>query len=493
MLRTTKGSSNGNKSDKSEQNTKTRRTRSQGAMSPGKQLLSNFEKVNKAGKNKKEVAKIKGGVRGNKAVKKMHLNNSAQIISKTKANGAHRSSSNVNKKTRSVRKVQKPLRFRESDNFSESEDEFSKFDQVFNASSVEDDVLLDVSASEDNFHDDEDMEMEPTLTQEFAGQSSPAISSTQRIMDMRNDPVFKEMLNQAVAEQMKLVRQKEGSEQKPKTSNVSNAETNMNLHDKDKHDKGVSNRQNVKSPSDMTIYAPGLHLANKMSKNSPHKSVNEMTINQISDFVERIRIDTQHNDSLNDRLDDEPGSSKGGRDIQRTNVMSSQDQVQAIADKMIIDAEQYRASIDKPAGRSNCEIDKFAEGDNQFFHITCHVDSVLKCKIEHGNFVELEKLLPKDRTKKIVDDHCMELVNRDGATFFIPASDKDNKITNVRKWEQAFRVYAAIYSRANPHRSAEIWQYVYTINLAATSFIWDNVPAYDYTFRQLMAKYPSRS
>ena len=40
-------------------------------------------------------------------------------------------------------------------------------------------------------------------------------------------------------------------------------------------------------------------------------------------------------------------------------------------------------------------------------------------------------------------------------------------------------MYAAIYSEANPHRAAEIWQYMHVINTAAAAFIWDNVPSYD--------------
>ena len=107
--------------------------------------------------------------------------------------------------------------------------------------------------------------------------------------------------------------------------------------------------------------------------------------------------------------------------------------------------------------------------------------------------MDLEKLLPKDPTRKLTDESRMELVNREGATFFIPAGDREAKINNVRRWEQAFRVYATIYSRANPHRSAEIWQYIYTINLASSSYIWENVACYDYTFRQLMGQFPACS
>ena len=78
-------------------------------------------------------------------------------------------------------------------------------------------------------------------------------------------------------------------------------------------------------------------------------------------------------------------------------------------------------------------------------------------------------------------------------TFLAPAQDRDQKITNIRRWEQAFRVYAAIYCGANPSRAAEIWQYIYVINSAASSYQWDNVSYYDITFRQLMAERLGRS
>ena len=133
--------------------------------------------------------------------------------------------------------------------------------------------------------------------------------------------------------------------------------------------------------------------------------------------------------------------------------------------------------------------------DDNFFHVTCHVDKSLTEKIERGEFVELEKLLIKDKFRKRggEEHQRLEFVNHDGHTFLAPISDKDSKIGGVRKWEQAFRVYAAIYSKANPHRVAEIWQYVHVINTAASCYIWDNVSYYDYTFRQMMSLNPNRS
>ena len=133
--------------------------------------------------------------------------------------------------------------------------------------------------------------------------------------------------------------------------------------------------------------------------------------------------------------------------------------------------------------------------DDDFFHLTCHIEPSLIHKIEKGEFVELEKLLPKDRLsghKNNHDESRLEWVQRDGGTFLVLAN-RDGKITGIRCWEQAFRAYATIYCGANPHRAKEIWQYIAVINTAAVSFMWDNVYNYDITFRHLMAFNSNRS
>ena len=133
--------------------------------------------------------------------------------------------------------------------------------------------------------------------------------------------------------------------------------------------------------------------------------------------------------------------------------------------------------------------------DDDFFHLTCHIEPGLIAKIEKGEFVELEKLLPKDRsafTKGGSEENRLEWVQRDGNTY-LDAAGKDMKITGIRRWEQAFRAYATIYCAANPQRSKEIWQYISVINTAASAYSWDNVYNYDITFRHLMAFNPNRS
>ena len=132
--------------------------------------------------------------------------------------------------------------------------------------------------------------------------------------------------------------------------------------------------------------------------------------------------------------------------------------------------------------------------DDDFFHLTCYLEPSLIHKIEKGEFIELEKLLPKDRysfTRGGNDESRFEWVQRDGNTYLV-AANRDSKITGIRHGEQAFRVYATIYCVANPQRAKEIWQYISVINTAASSYAWDNVYKYDIMFRHLIAFNPNR-
>ena len=162
---------------------------------------------------------------------------------------------------------------------------------------------------------------------------------------------------------------------------------------------------------------------------------------------------------------------------------------------MILDAERFKESVQSPPGTCNFVQPGAYSGndDDTFFHVTCHLDPVLKNKIAKGEFVELDRLLPKQRNSGgfSQEEQRMNIVHREGQTYFVPAQNQ-LKVNSIRRWEQAFRVYAAVYSEANPSRAAEIWQYIHVINIAASAYTWENVYFYDVTFRQLMASNPSR-
>ena len=109
--------------------------------------------------------------------------------------------------------------------------------------------------------------------------------------------------------------------------------------------------------------------------------------------------------------------------------------------------------------------------------------------------MELDKLLPKDKAARgysMNEQHGVQLLTKNGQTFLAPAST-EKKITNIRLWDQAFRVYATIYTKSNPERAREICQYVHIIHTAASTYSWSNVSTYDFMFRKLMASKPWRS
>ena len=66
-------------------------------------------------------------------------------------------------------------------------------------------------------------------------------------------------------------------------------------------------------------------------------------------------------------------------------------------------------------------------------------------------------------------------------------------ITNFSRWEQAFKVYSDIYSRAYPHRSAELIQYCHVIHSISMQYIWENVYDYDRDFRMHIARHPGQN
>ena len=325
----------------------------------------------------------------------------------------------------------------------------------------------------------------------------------------------------------------------------------------------------IKSPSDTTLYSPALRKANNIQANSQEQQIREFirvnqlsnnlpdlaapgvvqvnsnnpnesqgvnTVDNITNFVESIRIscDTSKNRSPQGkrsqdvRIVEAAVPVPSGSGSRRMNSGSGTDRTtDRTTDQLLLQAEKFKARVEAPKGRSNIDSllmpydyeqlrDKFVtedglgaidkeilflrnfDQDDEFFHVTSQIDPNLRTKIEKGEFIELERLLPRDRFSKGASDdlnkQLFQLISQ-GTNSYLTTPDhrNSNKINNIRKWDQAFRVFAAIYTQANPNRSGEIWQYVYVIHTAAYSNSWDSVAFYDTTFRQLMASKPWRS
>ena len=85
-----------------------------------------------------------------------------------------------------------------------------------------------------------------------------------------------------------------------------------------------------------------------------------------------------------------------------------------------------------------------------------------------------------------------KLIVKNGKTFWTPVSEWVT-INSFVKWEQAFRIYSNIYTRHHPHKSTELIQYNHIIHTIASTYIWENVYAYDKEFQLHLSKHPERS
>ena len=274
-----------------------------------------------------------------------------------------------------------------------------------------------------------------------------------------------------------------------------------------KPDNNKSKSARNKSWSDTTLYAPAVPINNaqgnmptvtgvspnlaRETNNQRNKQFNEEVI---SNFIKQIRVANVAGDGQGTRSSVRsevvvPGGN-AATSRESAQPMDSNQQAQLDARAHILAAEKYKANL-TPSGNP---LTLYNDPDDDFFHTTCHIDLPLKQRIQRGEFVELEKLLAKKSKLNQArgDEQRMEIVNKDGKAFLTPAIDRDNKIYNIHRWDQAFRVYATIYSEANPLHAAEIWQYIDVIHRAARAFNWENVANYDYVFRQLMAANPNR-
>ena len=269
----------------------------------------------------------------------------------------------------------------------------------------------------------------------------------------------------------------------------------------------------VKSPSEPTIYVPALRY-----EPNAHQG------NDVTNVLNRMRAETEVQDNISQRLNDIrighfPGDAVPGASQDRPEEKgrpSKEDlhtQARRIAEDMILDSERNRATIAAPAGRNIVSNQIFQTesarmgappvddnfNDDRYCNATQgtkHVDETVAIKIGKGGFVELDKIVPRFKDlRQVNDDQRFQLkINKEGQSYYVPMEDKEAiKINSFGRWEQAFRVYAAIYTRVNPHRGAEIYQYIHSINCAATSFTWENVAYYDYHFRKDMERFPQRS
>ena len=110
-------------------------------------------------------------------------------------------------------------------------------------------------------------------------------------------------------------------------------------------------------------------------------------------------------------------------DLQMSNSEKAEyDGARKRAERSIVEAEKFKEIIAEPPGEGQRRLSthfehgnlvtnqlstnyRFGGGglsDDDFFHLTCHVDPTLTNKIEKGELIDLEKLLPKDKKGRLL-------------------------------------------------------------------------------------------
>ena len=249
-------------------------------------------------------------------------------------------------------------------------------------------------------------------------------------------------------------------------------------------------------------------------------SGNNDLVTTISNFVDQIQIEWSNSNIEAEPLrvsvaQDEPVRVEAGSPevpcIQSTVNAPGYEEAHRRMENVVVEAEKFKVAVKRPPGMNtspfmvssqiNVNPDAhclIGDGvtDDDFFHLTCHVSANLKEQIKLGEYVDLDKLLPKDNifpSRTVASNETkLEWVQSEGSTYLVPAKSVSH-INCFCRWEQAFRVYATIYCTQNPERSHEVWQYMSVINTASMSYNWDNIYNYDMVFRQLMEFNTKRS
>ena len=134
--------------------------------------------------------------------------------------------------------------------------------------------------------------------------------------------------------------------------------------------------------------------------------------------------------------------------------------------------------------------------DEGFKIMGAHVDEGTRKKIQSFAYVDLARLLPRDKILE-QEDHRLTWVQKDGQPWLVPAADCDNggvtNISSYSKWHLAFRIYSDILTAKHPHKASELIQYEHMIYTASQTYAWQNVYLYDKDFRIHISNNPLRT
>ena len=181
------------------------------------------------------------------------------------------------------------------------------------------------------------------------------------------------------------------------------------------------------------------------------------------------------------------------RSMARVAEQSREESPEEKALNQIREAEASKARMFPPTGETPLQVpfDLIAKLDQDYEVVANHVDEATQQKIVKGEYIDFSKLLPRNKIL-VEEEGYLELIMKNGKAFWSPFSETVS-ISGFNHWEQAFRIYSNIYTKAYPHRASELIQYNHIIYTISLSYAWDNVYLYDKEFRLHLSKHPERS
>ena len=274
--------------------------------------------------------------------------------------------------------------------------------------------------------------------------------------------------------------------------------------------------QSMGSQSEVTIYdnavKDGVNKCTSSSSDEANDTIDEnieqlnvLQANVFADSVvdQRININPlsfPERDAMMQSEDEAAAMNIGIQEQNdRTRVVTAEDR----SAQLIKEAELSKARVlelpsknltEVNANKLSSELLHSVAVDENYHAVMSHVDPLTRQKIEKGEYMDFAKLLPRDRIM-IEDDEKIHLVVKDGRIFPMSKDQHDSTVVidTLHKWEQAFRVFSDIYTRAYPMRAAELIQYDHVIHSAAQAYCWNSVYLYDKDFRIHMMRYPGRT
>ena len=245
-----------------------------------------------------------------------------------------------------------------------------------------------------------------------------------------------------------------------------------------------------KGLSDLTIYDKAVRKHISSSSEDNLELSDESLNNDLFNFADMLRTTDERRSQSKGRKS-KPNSDDGPVALPPPRPHESHLTPEEEAHIHTRQAEGCKAHIYPTTGESLDQINSIVKIDQQYELVGSHIDQLTRERIIRGEYVDFGKLLPKDRILS-EEDERLELVLKQGRAFWSPVSESIT-INSYNRWEQAFRIYSDIYTRHNPQRCPELIQYNHIIHYISSTYVWDNVYAYDKEFRMHISRHPERS